>query len=221
MNYDADGIFAHSIPGRPWEPLERHLIQVSERCSEFAGLFGAQQLGAAAGLLHDAGKLRAAFQAYIRGRNSGAGHSVCGAVIAIERYGPVLGKLIAYVIAGHHGGMPDGGNAPRSLGERLAEAVSEHLLDDMAPWPDSLVLQNIPRTTTRSSSRKDLAYELHFLVRMLFSALVDADYLETERFYTPRQSEVRKDGSAIALSDLAGRLDKHLGSNNHLSGSAA
>ncbi len=205
-------VYAHSAPGGPpasWEPLEHHLLQVSTRCSEFAQIFGAARWGEVAGLLHDVGKLRSAFQAYLRGEVKSAEHSICGAVRAQEVFGEKVGKILAYTIAGHHGGLPDGGNGPGSLGERLAKAKRDNLLADMKPWPDSLALPELSGLKLRNK-RQGVAFELHFLIRMLFSALVDADYLETERFYTPRQSEVRKDGGAIALFDLAQRLALHL-----------
>ncbi len=157
-------------------------------------------------MLHDAGKLRAAFQAYIRKENTGAEHSICGAVLAIDRYGPSLGKLLAYAIAGHHGGMPDGD----TLMDRLALAKQDHLLADMHPWPTSLVLPELSALKLRGGSRKDKAFELHFLVRMLYSALVDADFLETERFYTLGKAEIRDGVAAITLGALAERLDRHL-----------
>jgi CRISPR-associated endonuclease/helicase Cas3 len=40
---------------------------------------------------------------------------------------------------------------------------------------------------------------LHLWVRMLFSCLVDADYLDTEKFYDPQQSELRGDSPKIDL----------------------
>ncbi|CAK0754206.1 CRISPR-associated endonuclease/helicase Cas3 [uncultured Gammaproteobacteria bacterium] len=199
-------IYAHSPKklSQLWETLECHLKRVSKRCAEFSAFFGAELPGTATGMLHDIGKLRAAFQDYIRGKNSGAEHSICGAVIALEKYGERKGKLLAYVIAGHHGGMPDGGE----LDDRLAKA--KELLADMAPLPEYMALPESLRIKTRSRSKNDLAFELHFLTRMLFSALVDADRLETERFYSEEQSKIRESVAAMTLGALAERLDRHI-----------
>ncbi|MEI6985543.1 MAG: CRISPR-associated helicase Cas3' [Rhodospirillaceae bacterium] len=214
MTYLYNYIYAHSLKGSnscdKWEALELHLRSVSDKCAEFSQFFGVAPLGSAAGLLHDAGKLRVAFQDYIRGKNSGAEHSICGAIMALDRYGSIIGKLLAYVIAGHHGGIPDGGAAPKGLDDRLAEAKELRLLADMASWPDTLVLPEISKLNIRNISRKDRAFELHFLTRMLYSALVDADYLETERFYSGDQAKIRDQGAAITLGALAERLDRHL-----------
>ncbi len=127
-------------------------------------------MGSAAGLLLDAGKLRLAFQYYIKGKNSGAEHSICGAIMALDRYKKQVGKLLDYVIAGHHGGIPDGGDAPSGLNDRLADARDLNLLADMAPWPESLVLPELLALKPRNCARKELAFELHFLTRMLFYA---------------------------------------------------
>ncbi|MGE5504182.1 MAG: CRISPR-associated endonuclease Cas3'', partial [Actinomycetota bacterium] len=107
--------FAHSSENGPWEPLDRHLMAVAERAEALAGPFGAASLGRAAGLLHDAGKFRETFQRYLRREVSSAEHSVLGAILAAERFYPTqIGRLLAYVVAGHHAGLPDGGSADDS-----------------------------------------------------------------------------------------------------------
>ncbi len=191
-----------------WEPLDDHLSATAERAAALAESFDAAALGGAAGMLHDAGKLRGAFQRFIRGQGPSAEHSICGAVRAQECFPGVAGRLLAYVIAGHHAGLPDGGDADSAcLDSRLA--TGRDLMDDMAPWPTHLALPDRLGLTLRAPLR-DAPFAAAFLTRMLFSALVDADFLETECFYRPDQARDRQAVTGIPLAGLLERLDRHL-----------
>src|SRR4051812_32069925 len=98
--------FAHSLPNRPveeWHALEEHLAATAELAQSFADAF-APDWGRLAGLWHDAGKYRRAFQARIGADpdahiNERVDHSSIGALIAKQRN---AGPLI-FAIAGHHG----------------------------------------------------------------------------------------------------------------------
>lgn len=103
--------YAHSTdnPDRSdWQALEEHLEEVANRAEEFASVFGAGTLGRLTGLLHDAGKATAAFQARLEGSSAKVDHATFGARVTAERAGG-LGMLSAYAITGHHGGLKDGG----------------------------------------------------------------------------------------------------------------
>jgi CRISPR-associated endonuclease/helicase Cas3 len=122
-------IYAHSLPKPPksnWEPLQDHLRLVAARCAEFAGVFGWGEAGRVAGLLHDIGKCSDEFQAYIDrategGSARGPDHSTAGAREAQRAFGDQLGKLLAFVIAGHHAGLADGDALARRL-EKVVHA---------------------------------------------------------------------------------------------------
>lgn len=98
-------------------PLEEHLQEVSRISGEFAAIFGNDDWGRIAGLWHDLGKYKADFQEYIRARSGyerdeaeegGPGkvdHTAAGAIHAVERMGHA-GRILAYLIAGHHSGLP-------------------------------------------------------------------------------------------------------------------
>ena len=97
--------------------LEDHLIKVADKAGAMASGFEANDWAYLAGLWHDLGKYSPRFQAYIRQASGydpeahieGGGrvdHSTAGAIHACERLGP-KGRMLAYLIAGHHAGLPD------------------------------------------------------------------------------------------------------------------
>jgi CRISPR-associated endonuclease/helicase Cas3 len=112
--------YAHSKEGRPpeeWQLLEEHLASVAKQASEFAAKFDSADWAWNAGCLHDLGKAADEFQAYLLRENglddaeydgSGKGrvnHSSAGAVFAEEKLGSIIGRSLAYMVAGHHAGL--------------------------------------------------------------------------------------------------------------------
>jgi CRISPR-associated endonuclease/helicase Cas3 len=96
-----------TLPESEWQPLEDHLSEVARIASALAIKFCLEQMAKACGILHDIGKHGDAVQKRLRGSREFADHKSEGACFAIERYGNVFGKLLAYVIFGHHNGLPD------------------------------------------------------------------------------------------------------------------
>ena len=186
--------------------LHEHLQQVGVLAGTFAQHFDSGNWAYIAGLWHDLGKYRPAFQQYIK-RSSGydpeahitseakakTAHASTGALYAMEKMG-VLGRLLAYVIAGHHAGLPDfevDDAKGRALRETL-NADKDFLAEALAqPIPDEILQTACPKTLTEVKSPKDL----HLWLRMLFSCLVDADFLDTERFMAPGKSANRVQGA--------------------------
>lgn len=174
--------YAHSLEGRPtedWQLLEDHLSNVGKIAGAFAAAFNAQDWGGCAGVLHDAGKASTDFQRRLRGSNQRVDHSSYGARLAKEKAGQ-LGLLLSYVIAGHHGGIPDGGEQPGQLHFRLRHGtVPEDIkLDTADSCKENL---KFPFKLKRERG----SFSLSFFTRMLFSCLVDADFLDTEKFCAP------------------------------------
>ena len=213
--------YAHTLPHPAtragWEPLARHLEWVADGdgrtfagSADFAAAFGAAEWGRLLGRWHDLGKYSEAFQSYLDpSRDAHADevagqvdHSTAGAQLAASK-GPV-GRLLAYAVAGHHGGLPDGVD----LGPRLTKAVE--------PWghaaPADVLALPLPAAVppialVGTQHRK--AFALAFFTRMLFSCLVDADFLATEAFMSPEKTARRPVANATP-ADLLGRLDAHL-----------
>lgn len=211
--YTRNFLYAHSLEGRPeeeWEPLSEHLTNVGRRASAFAGGFNAAYFGSIAGILHDLGKAKPEFQAYLRGERPSAPHSGEGARYAAEKFGG-MGKLIAYAIAGHHAGLPNGigrsaGRPGTPLVQRLADA-------DQLALPDGISLaqpNGLPPHLAGLPADDLASFRLHFFTRMLFSALVDADYLETEAFYDRAAGRQRPRGWNGSLAGLREALNAYL-----------
>jgi CRISPR-associated endonuclease/helicase Cas3 len=163
------------------QTLEAHLKGVAERAREFARPFGACDEAFAAGFLHDLGKIRSEFQSYLLHERAGGidtHHAVYGAAWAFTRDWPAS----AFAIAGHHSGLHD-------LHQLQALMENPHY-DAVAQLP---VLENrlkaaigdAPSTFTFPSflaENDPLGLELY--IRMVFSCLVDADYLDAENHYS-------------------------------------
>lgn len=217
----SDEYWAHNLEGHPHR-LEEHLVEVGRRASIHAQHFGAVW-GQLAGVWHDLGKYRPGFQTYIRlttdahieGKlpsRSDKSHSAAGALHAIETlrqhfgpHGEHVGRLLAYVIAGHHAGLADwtAGLDSRLLGTGAAdsqrevdearaacEAAASHLLALPEDFGLRNALTSIPGILLPNPQDVNpLAWSLW--VRMLFSALVDADFLDTEAFMDGGKSAAR------------------------------
>lgn len=204
--------YAHSTDNpdkSDWQLLEEHLANVSGLAEQFANIFNAGQWGKYAGLLHDAGKATNAFQQRLEGKPGRVDHSTFGTRLAKERAGK-LGLLLSYAIAGHHGGLPDGGNQRTELHYRL---LHNKIPEDSAPLreidgPEELTLPFTP-------SRNRAGFSLSFFTRMIFSCLVDADFLDTEAFCSPQQAAFRPKKTENKLfHNLSQRLDTFLNIKN-------
>ncbi|WP_225766503.1 CRISPR-associated endonuclease Cas3'' [Inquilinus sp. Marseille-Q2685] len=207
----ADGIiYAHSLPGAAmdrWESLSDHQEAVAALAAEFAAVFGWAEAARLAGRLHDIGKLSAAFQAYIAGqRESGGDHSSAGARIALDAYNSPLGTMLAAIIAAHHAGLADGVDLARRL-EGAGGLVPAGWRAQVGPLPPQPAL-GPARPFDLRVGRKGFAAS--FLVRMLFSCLVDADFLATERFYAEAEGVPVERGGHTGLAVLRDRLRAHM-----------
>ncbi|WP_353217823.1 CRISPR-associated endonuclease Cas3'' [Sandarakinorhabdus sp.] len=195
--------YAHSLPERPvddWEPLGEHLREVGELAAKFATQFAAGEIARAMGTLHDVGKVSKAYQDYISrppSAEKGPDHSTAGARVAAERYKGPLGRIMAFGIAGHHAGLANGiaAGARRPLVDRLDPGkVAIEAYDGWeahaVPLPSSSKM-DLPFFRDHPDRR---GFAQAFLVRMLFSCLVDADFIGTERFYAEANGETLERG---------------------------
>ncbi|MGQ9370073.1 CRISPR-associated endonuclease Cas3'' [Azospirillum sp. ST 5-10] len=209
----ASPLYAHSAPGRDegaWEPLSDHLRAVGDRAAGFAARVGCPETVRAMGRLHDLGKALPAFQAYIRGKGTSPDHSTAGAALAMALYGHPLGKLLAFGIAGHHAGLANGSRAGAGatpLKERLKGCAPPRPPAGIDLPPADAVLAELG-ARRRDPDAAPLAASL--LGRMLFSCLVDADFLETERYYLGLDGQTPDRGSVVGLAEVRDRLAAHM-----------
>lgn len=212
--------FAHTLPDRPqedWQDLRDHLEAVAVLAGEFAGVFGAAEWGRLAGLWHDVGKYSSAFQSYLLAANNQdlhqaevthrVDHSTAGAQHAVDSF-PVIGHLLAYCIAGHHAGLQDAIAHGACLEKRLAkeiqawkEAVPAWILERPAP--------ELPEFVTKALGQRD-GFAAAFFGRMVFSALVDADFLDTEAFMATDRAASRPRWPTDILERLNKALDAYV-----------
>lgn len=154
-----------------------HLQGTAALCAVFAKEWGAEELGFFVGMAHDIGKYSHAFQRRLRGGPK-VDHATAGAY-ECARAGQTVA---AFCVAGHHGGLPDGGgrgDAPESatFWGRMHRAAA-HALPDYADWAREVTL---PPASLPDYCVAD-PLSAAFFTRMLYSCLVDADFLDTEAF---------------------------------------
>lgn len=199
--------------------LVEHLFEVARLAAGHAAPFGGQDWAHLAGLWHDLGKYRPGFQRYLRAATGadaenahiegGAGrvsHSTAGALLACERFG-TPGRVLAYLIASHHAGLYDWNSEFNSLEARLAsEASRAELQEALAAVPPEILDHGSFTANLRGIPGGSAGFALW--LRMLFSALVDADFLDTEAFMDEGRAAAR--GAWPELATLRAALDAHM-----------
>ena len=203
--HSAQDKLGNLLPYEHWQTLQSHSVNVGEMAAEFARVFGAQEIARHAGQLHDAGKYSLLFQKRLEGEIKFVDHSTAGAKIAVERWGNVIGKLMAFCIAGHHAGLANGcgeGYNRSTLKQRLALQFGEDIpaLDTL--WQQEIkLLQNLSAPPLKADAHHPF-FSYAFFTRMLYSCLVDADYLDTEAFYSNLENKTVERGGYPDLNAL-------------------
>lgn len=209
------------------EPLSEHLLAVQKEAHRFGSVFGCGEVAKFLGAIHDFGKASSGVQDYLwsaagdcseddetieqdRKQKRGPDHSSAGGQFA-ERSVPGLGLLMAYAATGHHAGMPDGiGPSHSSLENRLNKQLPDWEISARKEVPTDLFKCNIEAIGKEFRSFLDGdGYSLAFLTRMLFSCLVDADFLATERFMDGSRADARESIAGRDFVPLQVKLDAH------------
>jgi len=176
--HTADDGNGRRLPESEWQLLKDHLRNVEKLAGEFGAPIGLASEASAAGRLHDLGKYRAEFQEYLRQqRKAGTDthHAIYGAAYAFHREW----LPHAFAVAGHHAGLPDQPDLHRTIdGERYD---ARKRAETLAPVAQSELgqLSYCPSAKIQSAIQAEDALALEFATRMVFSALVDADRLDT------------------------------------------
>ncbi len=211
--------YAHSNnPASLWHPLSEHLTEVASLAQTYAADAAWAGEAGLAGLLHDLGKYADRFQARLRGEDSGLDHWSQGAWIALSKYKAIAAAL---AIQGHHIGLQRG--SVQALREmqlvNLAANHPQHLhLSD--PDADRLLQRaqadglqfNTPTTMALQNSYAQ-AVAAMLDVRLLFSCLVDADFLDTEAHFNgdSEGKRPRPAGPTLNTQAALAALNRHMG----------
>lgn len=226
-------IIAHRTEGGEEQSLYDHVegvaLQIRRNLTE-AGLKQLIPIGELLGRLHDAGKAQPAFQHYIRGESAAkAPHSAAGALLAtsllyefsvelaLKKF-PRTSRLLAYAISGHHRGLHDYIELRKELEKK---EIKERCAKTKEALPNiKLELQTWAKEHAEATetSLKELAKQVgateqaQALIRLLFSCLVDADFLDTEAFMDEERKERRQEATNgyAPLELLRDRLTKHM-----------
>ena len=170
--------------------LNEHLRGVGKLAEAYAQVFGSGDWARVAGIWHDLGKYSTEFQrriksvsgydaaAHLEGQPGRVDHSTAGAQHAVDQFG-LHGRILAYLIAGHHAGLPDW-HTSETVGAALKVRLDDksHLQRALSQSiPPEILSQPKPFSALLGGSAGFALW-----VRLLFSCLVDADFLDTEAF---------------------------------------
>lgn len=199
--------------------LSEHLEGTARLTEIYAAKFDSGEWGKAAGLAHDVGKGRLVWQEYIR-RKSGfideeahleskpgkMPHAIHGAKLVEELFGKGFGRILAYCIAGHHAGLPDWSNA-EGTGQSALQFQETQVkdLNDI----DTYIVNNIKSSNPGLLPWKFAdGLDLSLWIRMLYSSLVDADFLDTEAYMDEGKANDR--GGYCSVSELLDRFNQFI-----------
>ena len=198
---------AHISDDRREQSVEEHLRCTAALAEQFAAEFHSAELGKCCGMLHDTGKYSEEFQKRIRNLGPKVDHSTAGAQILMQKLPNGMGKMGAYCIAGHHAGLPDGGSSSDETGSTLCARLKSSV-DPFDPFYKEIDIESVlPKSAPPIRMLMGNGFTYSFFIRMLYSCLVDADFLDTEFFMSGGAVNRPKGKSIEALYKM---LQKHL-----------
>ena len=192
---------AHISTHGQTQSVFEHLLGTASLAKRFGLAFGGDAQAELAGLSHDIGKYSEAFQKRLHGACIQVDHSTAGAVECWLR----RQVFAAFAVAGHHGGLPDGGSQTDGPDQTtlLGRIKRAGMLEPYASWNQEIVLPQagVPNFLMSSSGA-----ELMFFTRMLYSCLVDADFLDTEAFMEGQTRET----NSVSMKQLFQMLQNYI-----------
>ncbi len=176
-----------------WHGLQEHTEAVANLAAEFGIPLSMVDACRLVGLLHDIGKAQPAFQRYLKDcshgfKGHGANHKTMGAFLASLYDKTGVSSLI---IQGHHSGLQnkvDTANAIREVGKSDQAAPSQSLVG--ADYQEAIT-EGANQVTAFAKKNAADRLAIEFMTRMIFSCLVDADGLDTETHFDPKQAGQR------------------------------
>ena len=188
------------------QSIEAHLKGTGDLAETFAAEFGAAANGKLCGLAHDIGKYSDEFQLRLRGGKK-VDHATAGAIECFK----IKAAFEAVCVIGHHSGLPNVGHKGADTTEsqtffgRKLRAEQGGIPDYRKNWNGHIAL---PQDYFRPSGR---GFATAFYIRMLYSCLVDADYIDTETFMNGDAGR----GNYEPLSALCDKLTAYISKWNN------
>lgn len=185
------------------QSMKQHSEGVAELMKSFTLADDFAEIYSHCGLLHDIGKYSKGFQNYIRSRGEKEPHAKWGAYIAR------MNKLInvAFPIIGHHAGLPNRDTLFETL-EQCAKDENKCNQIHQALEEDDAI---IPMCDNSSFNKIGDVFQKELFVRLLYSALVDADSIDTERHFQKEQYDARS-CKLLDVDTLLATLNKRFAS---------
>lgn len=164
--------------GERKQSIPDHVTGTARLAAGFAGKFGCAGWGYGCGMMHDIGKYSDKFQKRLLYNGPKTDHASAGAQELYKR----KNYIGAYCISGHHSGLLDGGTAADAGGDATLNGRMQKKLEDYRAYEEEIKIPEFPVIPLKPLGKG--GFSLSFFIRMLFSCLVDADYLDTEVFMT-------------------------------------
>ena len=167
------------------QTVKEHLENTAVLCGKFAESFGAYDAGYCCGLLHDIGKYSLKFQQRIRGSEQRVDHATAGAKVCWEKKG--MYQFLSYCIAGHHAGLPDTGGSGDISTDGTMTGRMRKKLEDFEAYAEEIKIPMLGNPPFQPVKSENIDFFFSMFIRMLYSCLVDADYLDTESFMNRKE----------------------------------
>lgn len=196
---------AHINDRKEEQPLKDHLEGTAQRSGVFAEAFGMYDWGYGCGLLHDIGKYSLAFQERLRGSEKKVDHATAGAKLCWEKGG--MYSILSYCIAGHHAGLPDTGGESDTGAQKTLLGRMKKKIEDYQAFAGEIEVPDLSEPPFRPAADENIDFFFNVLIRMLYSCLVDADYLDTEEFMNGGVED-RHGGENVEI--LWDKLNRHI-----------
>jgi len=183
-----------------WQPLSEHLRNVALLAKEYATPLGLPAEAELAGLLHDLGKYHPGFQQYLRRGRPRTPHAAAGAAIIAAR-----SARVANIVASHHAGLHDWPELQPKLAALLSEKKSL-LAEFLRQFQSELGYPplTVPAPIEAGAAARELA------TRLVFSALVDADYLDTEQHFQKTKGQSVSEPCWPPVEELCAKLEQFM-----------
>lgn len=172
--------FAH-IDRERIQSIKEHSYGTADKAGNFASSFRKADWGYFCGMIHDIGKYSLPFQEKIKNNsNKKVDHSTAGAKVCFEKGG--MYSFMGYCIAGHHSGLPDYGNSSDTGNAPTLEGRKKKQIEDYSAYKNEIQIPEIKTIPFDPRKTPDPDFSLSVFIRMIYSCLVDADFLDTENF---------------------------------------